>query len=281
MTAAETQPPSGASTPHTNLYQVVDNRHLSVTGPRPIPSPNLDTPEVGERSGEFEGEEDEEDEEEELTPEELIPQYIKLQTQIYSLDPASTTVVGGKKGKGRKLAKPPIALSPEKMKELKKLKDKLRALIQDPLLDIKESEFIWAEERIRLEKESWTKKQPEGKWTEGGPKLPRAQSPPPHYKTTNDEENNDKGMTLFPSESEITRPVLEDDSNLDFIGGLFEPPPTEETTVGQIEQEKVNIRDFEETSSTGNNFGKNKPKWKAGVDLAKVKDVLGEICKSR
>lgn len=228
----------------------------------------------------------EEEEEEDMAPEQLIPQYINIQTQIYNLHPASTAIATGNKGKGgkgRKQVKLPAGLSEEKVKELKKLQNILEILGRDPLFDLREAEYVWTEERARLAKEGWSKKQPEGKWAEKNPKksrTPRIPSPP--TPESDDEESSDGGISLSPSsEPAIVSFAEEYDSDQGLMGGLFEPPPTEETTVGQPEQEKVSIRNFEEVSSTGGAFRKSKPKGKAGVGSAAVKRVLEEVCKSR
>lgn len=217
-----------------------------------------------------------------MAPEKLIPQYINIQTQMYHLHPASTALTtgskGGKGGKGRKQVQYPAGLSPEKMNELKKLQNKLEILSRDPLFDLREAEYVWTGERLRLEKEGWSKKQPEGKWAEKTPKPSRTPKMPPPPAPESGDEEHDGGISLFASSESASE---EHDADLGFIGRLFEPPPTEETTVGQTEQEKVSIRDFEEVSSTGSSFGKNKPKGKAGVGSATVKKVLEEVCKSR
>lgn len=270
------------------LHHEADTRHLSVRSSRPVPNPSSGSKDISdgsESSDEDEEKEGEEEEEEEdMTPERLIPQYINIQTLIYHLHPASTALAAGKNvGRGRKQAKSPVGLSAEKMKELKKLQDRLEILSRDPLFDLRDAEYLWAEERLSLEKEEWSKKQPEGKWAEKNPKklrTPKAQSPP--TPESDDEESSDGGIPLFSSPEPAPDFATEEyDSDLGLIGGLFEPPPTEETTVGQPEQEKVSIRDFEEIASTGSNFGKNKPKGKAGVGSAAVKRVLEEVSRSR
>lgn len=222
-----------------------------------------------------------EEDEEELNPEQLIPEYIKLQTQIYVLDPVLTAISGSKKGgKGPKTTQGPKELSSEQMKNLKRLQDKLRALIQDPLLDLRSAEFIWAEERLRLEKESWAKKQPKGKWDDKNSHTSKQQIPLLAQGTVeSDEEDGKEGVQSASSEHGS---IEDDDLSMDLIGGLFEQPPTEETTVGQNGEEMVSIRNFEEEAGfTVSSFGKNKPKGKMGVDLISVKGVLDEVCKSR
>lgn len=219
-----------------------------------------------------------------MAPENLIPQFISVQTLLYYLHPASTApATGNKGGKGRKNTKYLAGLSAEKMKELKKLQDRLEILSRDPLFDLREAEYVWANERLRLEKEEWSKKQPEGKWAEKNPKRPSTPKTLPLLTPeSDDEESSDGGISLSPSPEPVSAFLTEEyDSDLGLIGGLFEPPPTEETTVGQPEQEKVNIRDFEEVFSTGGNFGKNKPKGKAGVGSGVVRGVLEEVCRSR
>lgn len=220
-----------------------------------------------------------------MAPEQLIPQYINIQTQIYNLHPASTVIATGNKGKaskGRKQVKLPTGLSAEKMKELKKLQNMLEILSRDPLFDLREAEYVWTGERVRLAKDEWSKKQPEGKWAEKNPKKSRTPKIPSPPTPESDDESSDGGISLSPSpEPAIASFAEEYDSDQGLMGGLFEPPPTEEITVGQPEQEKVNIRNFEEVSSTGGTFGKGKPKGKAGVGSAAVKRVLEEVCKSR
>lgn len=278
------RPTSGTSTPRTTSHQEPDTRHLVIRDSRPVSYQSLEGKNIsdeGETSDEGEGGEYEE---EEIAPEQLIPQYIDLQKQIYNLHPASTSLAQRKKGgKGPKQAKSPVELTPEKTKELKRLQDKLEALTRDPLFDIKESEYIWAEERLRLEKEGWIKKQLEGKRIEKNPKQPK---PSPSQLSpaagSGDEENDNGGVLLFLSSKSASAPLVEDDDvDLGLTGGLFEPPPTEEKTVGQTEEVEVAIRDFGEAESAGGNFGKKKPKGRAGVGLAKVKDILEEVCRSR
>lgn len=285
---AETQPSSGTSTPRITLHHEADTRHLSARGSRPAPNPSSESKDISDGGGSSDEDEDrgtegEEEEEEEMTPEQLIPQYINIQTLIYHLHPASTTpTTGNKAGKGRKQAKSPVGLSAQKMKELKKLQDRLGILSRDPLFDLREAEYFWAEERLRLEKEEWSKKQPEGKWAKNPKKSRTPKAPSPPVPESDDEESSDGGIPLFSSSKSAPAFATEEyDSDQGLMGGLFEPPPTEETTVGQPEQEKVSIRDFEEIVSAGSNFGKNKPKGKAGVGSAAVKRVLEEVCKSR
>ncbi|RPB17409.1 P-loop containing nucleoside triphosphate hydrolase protein [Morchella conica CCBAS932] len=233
---------------------------------------------VSKRGSSGESEEDEGD----LNPEQLIPGYIKLQTQIYNLNPVLTAISGSKKGgKGRKTTQAPKELSSGQMKSLKKLQDKLRALIQDPLLDLRSAEFTWAEERLRLEKESWTKKQPKGKWDDKNSHTSKQQIPLLSEGTVESDEEDSKEAVQFAS-SEHGSIEDDDDLGMDLIGGLFEPPPTEETTIGQNGEEIVSIRNFEEEAGfTVSSFGKNKPKGKTGVGLILVKSVLDEVCKSR
>lgn len=222
-----------------------------------------------------------EEDEEELNPEQLIPEYVKLQAQIYDLDPISTAISGSRKGgKGLKTTQAPKELSSEQMKNLKKLQDKLRALIQDPLLDLRSAELIWAEERLRLEKESWAKKQPKGKWDDKNSHTSKPQTPLLSRGTVeSDGEDSKEGVQFASSEHGS---IEDDDLGMGLIGGLFEPPPTEETTVGQNGEEMISIRNFEEEAGfTVSSFGKNKPKGKTGVGSILVKSVLDEVCKSR
>lgn len=284
----ESQPHSGASTPSTISHQETDTRHLSTGGPRPIPNLVLESKDIsdeGETFSEGEGGDGDggDEEDEEVTPEELIPRYIGLQTQIYHLHPALTAVVTGKKGtKGRKPAKYSAGLSTEESKELKRLQSRLEILSRDPLFDLREAEYVWAEERLRLEKEGWINKQLGGKWTEeSSVQSGSTQSPSSAVLGSDDKKKLDGSTTSFPSSDSAAIPLVEEyDTDLDLIGGLFEPPPTEEVIVGQTE-ERVNIRDFEEASFTGSNFGKNKPGGRAGIGSAIVKKVLEEVCKSR
>lgn len=266
---------------------LADTRHLSIRGPLQIPNPSLEGKDLSDDDDDDDNDDSEDDGEDEyeddIAPEQLIPQYINIQTQIYNLHPASTTLATGNKGgKGRKQVKSPAGLSVEKMKELKKLQNMLEILSRDPLFDLREAEYVWTGERVRLEKEGWSKKQPEGKWTEKNPKQSRTPKTPVPPTPESDEESSDGGISLSPfSEPATVSRAEEYDSDQDFMGGLFEPPPTEETTTGQSVQEKVNIRDFEQVSAAGSTFGKNKPKGKSGVGSATVKRVLEEVCKSR
>lgn len=271
VTPAETQLSSGISTPR---QQISDTRHLTVRAAE-TKLESDDIPIVAEGAGGNSESEEEEEEEEVLNPEQLIPEYVKLQTQIYELDPASTAVSGSKKGaRGRKTPQAPKELSSEQIKKLKNLKNKLRGLIQDPLFDLGSAELFWAEERLSLEKENWVKKQPEGKWVDKNPSASKQQT-----SSTSQHDEEAEGVQFRTSGDGSF-----DDDNLgtDFIGGLFEPPPREETTAGRDGGETVSIRNFEdEAGLTGNSFGKNKSKAKAGVGSILVKSVLEEVCKSR
>lgn len=283
ITPAETQPSSGASTPRISSHQEADTRHLQVRSSCPIPNSRLESKDISDEGETFDEVEDE-DEEEEITPEQLIPQYINLQTQIYYLHPASTAPISRKKGgKGRKSEKSPAGLSAEKNKELKRLQDRVGILTRDPLFDAKEADYVWGAERLRLEKEGWAKKQPIGKWVEKNPKLPKTLEASSLLDPEFNEQDNSDGGIALPLPPEPAPIPLDDEYDMDLglIGGLFELPPTEETIVGQAKEEKISIWDFEEVGRSGGNFGKNKPKGKAGVNSMTVRKVIEEVCKSR
>ncbi|KAL7274738.1 hypothetical protein RUND412_002346 [Rhizina undulata] len=203
-----------------------------------------------------------EEENDEINPEQLTPQYIKLQTQLYKLHPLSASRGPGKKSKGKKnIGKPSVpALSPERAKELKKIQDKLDALERDPLFDKDEAVLEWGLERTRLEEESRAAKQ-----------LHSPANPAPRQAPLKAERKTPIASAPLPKE--------EDDIGL--IGGLFEPPPTEEATIGTAEGEKVTIRDFELAEGGADKFAKGKLKGKAGVAAPAMKKLLEEICKTR
>src|SRR5205807_477003 len=106
----------------------------------------------------------------------------------------------------------------------------------------------WRIERMRLDNEARTSQQSRGNSV---PKRNRQPFQPNEV---------DIGGDPLPASPVATAPTESDsDSDTEFIGGLFEPPPTEEAVISKEEVggecEKVDIRDFEEASSTGGNFG--------------------------
>lgn len=278
-TPSETKPDSGKSTPQQPR---ADRRHLTAGKLRPVADWSLelesrDVLDKGETVGDKESG-DSEDEDVEVAPEELIPQYIKLQTQKYYLHPASTIITDRRvKGKKNEIKASSIAdVSAAKAEQLNRIQSKLSELTRDPLFDLREAEGVWRVERLRLEKEAWVKRQSEGGSTfkrGAGASVGGIVSP------EGDEVKEETGSTSL-----IDLPHTGEDSDMDleFIGGLFEPAPTEESTVVQGgENEKVDIRDFELVNSSGGNFGRGKPKGKAGVGTTMVKKVLEELCRSR
>lgn len=265
-------PTSGAATPHQPQSLEADPQHLrlGISRPNADSSPPIKgTADKAEASTGSQTDEDDMD----YTPEELIPQYVKLQTRIYYLHPASTIVISSKKG-GKAPNPLPPGITNSGAAELKKLQSKLEVLVRDPLLDLRDAEEVWRIERIRLENEARASQHRQGKSV---PRRNRQPLQPNEVET---------GGGSLPASSVATTPTESDsDSDTGLIGGLFEPPPTEEAIVSKeevgSEYEKVDIRDFEEASSTGGNFGKGKPKGKAGVGASAVRRVLEDVCRSR
>jgi len=278
-TPSETKSDSGRSTPQPPPR--ADRRHLTAGKLRPVAdwSLELESRDVSDR-GETVGDKESgnsEDEDGEVAPEELIPQYIKLQTQKYYLHPASTIITDRRvKGKNEIKASSIAGVSAAKAEQLNRIQSKLSELTRDPLFDLREAEGVWRVERLRLEKEEWIKRQTRGGSTferRAGASVGDIVSP-----------EGDKVKEETGSTSLVDLPHTGEDSDMDleFIGGLFEPAPTEESTVVQEgENEKVDIRDFELVNPSGGNFGRGKPKGKAGVGTTMVKKVLEEFCRSR
>ncbi|KAG0126671.1 hypothetical protein HOY82DRAFT_542403 [Tuber indicum] len=276
VTPSEIKPDSGTPTPQQPFG--ADKRHLTGKLLR-VADRSLESRDVSgedKKVGRNESD-DSADEDVEVAPEELVPQYIKLQTQKYHLHPASTIITGKKvKGKNEIKASSIAGVSPAKAEQLGKIQNKLDELTRDPLFDLREAEDVWRVERLRLEKEEWARKQ-----SRGGSTFKQGTKASDGY-TVNSEGNGVKEETE--SASPIDLPHAEEDSDMNqyFVGGLFEPAPTEElTAVQEGENENVDIRDFELVSASGGNFGKGKPRGKAGVGTPAVKKVLEELCRSR
>ncbi|KAG0633734.1 hypothetical protein HOY80DRAFT_990174 [Tuber brumale] len=277
VTPSEIKTDSGTPTPRQPFG--ADRRHLTGKLLR-VADRSLESRDVSgedKRVGNNESD-DSEDEDVEVAPEELVPQYIKLQTQKYHLHPASTIITGKKvKGKNDIKAFSMAGVSPDKAEQLSKIQNKLDELTRDPLLDLREAEDVWRVERLRLEKEEWARKQ-----SRGGSTFKQG------TKASAGNTVNSEGGGGVKEEAGSTSPIdlphtMEDsDMNLYFVGALFEPAPTEElTAVQEGENEKVDIRDFELANASGGNFGRGKPRGKAGVGTPAVKKVLEELCRSR
>jgi len=276
---------TGTSTPvaREGRTMVADMRHLVVPSPMLKPTirhasliseiSNLELetkdvsdrgsdPAVSEDSSEEEEDEEEEEEEEsdkELTPENLVPTYLALQTKLYSIHPnCASTIVGGKKAKGggKKPTKsapqpPPKSLSDKSKAKVKRLQQKLAALERDPLFDSYIADTAWRDERAKLDEEAWVNK--------------KSKPPPPP-------------RPVVKNEPKPSPPPPPEDEGL--IGSLFNGPPTEE----QGEKgENILIWDFEEApaSTTTSTFVKKAGKGKAGVGAAAMRKMVEEICKSR
>jgi len=277
VTTSETKPDSGKSTPRQPFW--ADRRHLTVGKSRPIADWSLESREVSDRGEAIWDKEsgDNEDEDVDIAPEELIPQYIKLQTQKYHLHPASTIITDRKVKRKSDINASSIAgVSAAKAEQLNKIQNKLGELTRDPLFDLREAEGVWRVERLKLVKEESAKRQSrEGSTFEKGAGASVGGIVSPEGGQVKEETG---------SASPIDLPHTGEDSDMDleFIGGLFEPAPTEESAVVQGgESEKVDIRDFELVDASGGSFGRGKPKGKAGVGTALVKKILEEFCRSR
>ncbi|KAF8539692.1 hypothetical protein BDD12DRAFT_881949 [Trichophaea hybrida] len=152
---------------HVSLISEISNLELET---KDISDRGSD-PAVFEDFPEDEGEDEEEDEEEEesdeeLTPENLVPTYLALQTNLYNIHPnCASTIVGGKraKGGGKKPTKsapqsPPKSLSDKSRATVKRLQQKLAELERDPLFDSYIADTVWRDERARLDEEAWANK---------------------------------------------------------------------------------------------------------------------------
>ncbi|KAA8895162.1 P-loop containing nucleoside triphosphate hydrolase protein [Sphaerosporella brunnea] len=209
-------------------------------------------------------EEEESEEEEELTPENLVPMYLTLQTKLYNIHPnCASVIVGGKKAKGggKKPTKsppqlPPKSLSDKERATVKRLQQKLADLERDPLFDSYTADTAWRDERAKLDEESWANKK--SKPPKPPPKKPSA-----------------KEKALQPSPS--PPPPAEEDEGI--MGMLFDGPPTEEQAAAG---ENVAIRNFEEALvSTTASWAQKGGKGKAGVGAPAMRKLVQEICKSR
>lgn len=193
----------------------------------------------------------------EISPDSMVPTYLRLQTRLYNIHPSVASVItGGKKvkGGGKKPTKlppgiPPGHLSLSKKKKVKTLQGKLSQLERDPLFDSYIADTAWRDERAKLDEEAWLKKQQDG--------VP--------------EPEQTKATKRSPP-----KPVVEEDQGM--LGGLFEGPPTEEQvgTTG----ENIRIRDFEESASGAPKVNMGGP-VKPGVGAALLRKMVQEICKSR
>ncbi|CCX31615.1 P-loop containing nucleoside triphosphate hydrolase protein [Pyronema domesticum] len=237
------------ATPHDTLVAEISNlgletKDISDRGSDPALSED-------EESGE------EEESDKELTPENLVPMYLALQTKLFKIHPnCASTIVGGKKikGGGKKPTKsppqpPPKSLSDKDRSTAKRLQMKLAELERDPLFDSYIADTAWRDERQKLHDLNLEIKKASG--TAPAPKpSPR---PPPKSKPAEDE-----GM----------------------MGMLFDGPPTEESGDAG---ENIVIRDFEEApaSTTTSAFPKKVTKGKAGVGAPAMRKLMEEICKSR
>jgi len=277
VTPSETKPDSGKSTPRQPFW--ADKRHLTAGESRPIADWSLESREVSDKGETIWDKESSgsEDEDVEIAPEELIPQYIKLQTQKYHLHPASTIITDRKvKGKSEIKASSIAGVSLAKAGQLNKIQNKLGELTRDPLFDLREAEGIWRVERLRLVKEESAKGQ-----SRAGSAFERGAGAPVDG-VVGREGGQVREETGSASPIDLPHTGEDSDMDLEFIGGLFEPAPTEESTIVQEgESEKVDIRDFEPVNPSGGNFGRGKPKGKAGVGTTLVKKVLEDFCRSR
>jgi len=195
---------------------------------------------------------------EDLTPENLEPTYVALQTRLYKIHPnCASTIVGGKKAKGggKKPTKsppqpPPKSLSDKDRATVKRLQQKLAEVERDPLFDSYAADTAWRDERTKLDEEAYA--------------IKKAKPKPP------------------PATSRIAEPKLQplsptdDDNSM----GLLDGPPTEEQETASA---SVKIRDFEAApASTASSWVTNKvAKGKAGVGAAAMRKLVQEICKSR
>jgi ATP-dependent RNA helicase DHX29 len=252
-------PSAEASLRHDTLVNEISNldleaKDISGQGSDPAFSDTDDKSEEDSEDFDFETE---------LTPENLVPTYVSLQTRLYNTHPnCASIIVGGKraKGGGKKPTKaapqaPPKSLSDKQKSTVKRLQQKLSELERDPLFDSYIADTAWRDTRAKLDEESWSKKQTKEK-------QPKAPLP-----TGVRGKRNESGTTETPEE------------DMSLMGSLFEGPPTEEPSASG---ESVSIRDFEESSSKATNtFGSKVGKGKAGVGAAAMRKLVQEICKSR
>jgi ATP-dependent RNA helicase DHX29 len=275
---------SGTTTPREWEKEVVkDTRHLSMPTLNPtvrhaslvseISNLELESKDVSDRGSdpamsendeesETESEEESESEDEELTPENLVPTYLALQTKLYNIHPnCASVIVGGKKAKGggKKPTKsppqpPPKTLSDAERSKVKQLQQKLADLERDPLFDSYIADTAWRDERAKLDEESWANK--------------KSKAPQPAPKKASAKEQPPPPPPPAPAEEDVG-----------IMGMLFDGPPTEEQAAAG---EKVTIRDFEEASaSTTTSWMSKAGKGKAGVSAAAMRKLVQEICKSR
>ncbi|TGZ77295.1 hypothetical protein EX30DRAFT_374736 [Ascodesmis nigricans] len=205
-------------------------------------------------------------EDEELTPENMIPKYLEIQTKLYKIHPTvSSTVTGGKKAKGggRKPTKvqpgpPPAHLPEAEKKKVKLFHQKLAEIERDPLFDAYEADTAWRDQRSTLEEDGWAKKQP----------RKRGKKP-----------NPSQGAQPASASSANPTPAGDDDDD-GLMGGLFDGPPTEESSSAG---ENITIRDFEDapTSIMASKLAKKSGQGKSGVAAHALRKLVQEICKSR
>lgn len=255
VSSPELKPTIPHASPISEILNLgLESMDISNRGSDPVVSPD-----GSEDGGKGEDGEDEDDgaEDEELTPENLVPTYLALQTKLYSIHPnCASLIVGGKKAKGggKKPTKlppqpPPKSLLDKSKATVKRLQQKLEELERDPLFDAHIAYTAWRDERINLDDEAWVNRKKES--------LP----PRPVAKSL----------------AKVAPPPSEDDS---LMGSLFDGPPTEEQ--GEA-GENIFIRDFEEApaSTVTSGFAKKTGKGKAGVGAAAMKKLVEEICKNR
>ncbi|KAI5776100.1 P-loop containing nucleoside triphosphate hydrolase protein [Geopyxis carbonaria] len=210
-------------------------------------------------SDEDESSEDDSDSESELTPETLVPLYLRIQSRLYKLHPTAASVItGGKriKGGGKKPTKsapkpPPASLSDAKKQKVKRLQQKLVEFERDPLFDAYVADTAWRDQRAKLDEAAWMKKQ--------------LKNPPQPI--------------VEPSVEPVESAVPVDDEDMGFMGRLFEGAATEEASSSG---ENIVIRDFEESSNSAESqFAKKAGRGKAGVGAAAMRKMVQEVCKSR
>lgn len=256
---------------------------------RAAPAPVEDSDSTSAKVSEDTADEDEDEaaEPEEDTPENLIPRYVQMRTQLYYIHPSLSPAASIKKGKSKstsKVDRMPGGLSPDTVRRVKKLQDSLIAIERDPLFDLRTADAYWMESRLKMDVEVSAAKRARSK-----PRLPACNAPlKPKPRLQNPARpgrlSDNVAEDVLKGAEEATLAlsiVVEDDDDDTLVGGLFEVPPTEEATVEGV---NVAVRDFEEsTSSTTATFGgkAGKSKGRAGVGAAAIRKVMEEVCKSR